>query len=445
MSKSGRGYGKSLKGVVSVGSQGFNSVNANNIVATSVKTENFEVTGFLSNGIFSEIQIQSGVINNTVIGAGGAATAYFRDIYVGKADPATGYPVYFYSNTPDNYFAWDPTLSEVQIEGSQYIRDRLRVANLELTGNVLQSYRNVDNPLQLSDPTGFDVILDPTGSGVIRLQGPLVQTGGGIQMVSNTAGLLQTQFNANLISENGDLVLQTGTNKAAIGIVSIAIGNSSLISCASVHRFNVGDFVEIQNSNTAPHFNGTFRVVDVPSPTQFRVDNPITVLLAGSGGTVRRRCNILLTASDRILVPENIPLQLADAQLVASSDALSLQGHFQARQQSYSVERIQATSLVPASPTLFTNVTFVSMSGSGAATGTMPAADRDGFFKIVTATQITGSYELVFPATTLLDPGTGSNTSSKKAVFTSAGQGIHVIWNHVLQSWFIVNGGAFIV
>lgn len=443
MSKSGRGYGKSLKGVVSVGSQGFNSVNANNIVATSVKTENFEVTGFLSNGIFSEIQIQSGVINNTVIGAGGAATAYFRDVYVGKADPAQGYPVYFYANTPDNYFAWDPELSQLRIEGNQYIRDQLRVANLEITGNVLQSYRNIENPFQTLDPTGFDIILDPTGAGIVQIRGPLVQTGGGLRLVSNTAGLLQTRLNAQLITQNGDIELRTGVAPDILNIVSIATGTNSLISFANVHSLNVGDYIEIQGTNTAPHFNGTFRVTAVPSPTQLRVDNPINVLVAGTVGTIRRQSNILLNASDRIRVPEQIPLQMGDASLVASGDFLSINAEFQARQQSYSVERINASALSPASPSLLTNVTFVSMTGSGVATGTLPAGTRDGFMKIITATQITASYELVLPS--LVDPGTGSNAISKKAVFTHAGQGIHLVWNHIDQSWFIVNGGAFVV
>lgn len=104
-------------------------------------------------------------------------------------------------------------------------------------------------------------------------------------------------------------------------------------------------------------------------------------------------------------------------------------------------------SVTPSGPTVIEpdvnkQVTFVNLTGIGTGVGSLTAS-TDGAFKMIILSSIpTGSsYELTL---TLTDPG-NATTSSRKLVFTCSGQSSHLIYDNVINSWFIVNSGAFVV
>ncbi|HEY9704243.1 MAG TPA: hypothetical protein V6C58_17460 [Allocoleopsis sp.] len=120
---------------------------------------------------------------------------------------------------------------------------------------------------------------------------------------------------------------------------------------------------------------------------------------------------------------------------------LTISGQF-----AYSTEHISTTGGGSVSPTNNKNITFVTVSSSGIATGTLSSHSVDGFSKhIFIESLATGaSYELSCGSGILLDPGSGT-TTAKTLQFSTAGQSIHLVWSSTINAYMIVNGGACII
>jgi hypothetical protein len=98
------------------------------------------------------------------------------------------------------------------------------------------------------------------------------------------------------------------------------------------------------------------------------------------------------------------------------------------------------------SPSINITYTFINVISSGTLTGTMPVGSKDGDERyIFLSSNVTGGiYDLIMPTGRLIDPGSGTS-QSKTARFTSPGQSIHLVWDNLILSWMIVNGGACIL
>jgi hypothetical protein len=167
-------------------------------------------------------------------------------------------------------------------------------------------------------------------------------------------------------------------------ISSIGLGTPSTITTSSNHGLTTSDSVTISGSDSTPSIDGTYSVT-VTGTNTFTIISPL-VTIVGTTGTI---------------TPDNNP-----------------------------------------NPDTGTLVSFINILGDSAiASGTL-AAGNDGDFKqiLLSSSNSSSSYELTL---TLLDPGT-STISSKKLIFTCAGQSSHLIYDATIASWIIVNSGAFV-
>lgn len=92
------------------------------------------------------------------------------------------------------------------------------------------------------------------------------------------------------------------------------------------------------------------------------------------------------------------------------------------------------------------NLTFVSVTSSGIATGTMSSGNFDGFLKQICISSLIngGTYELMFPNGRLLDPGTGG-LAAKKLIFDTPGQSVQLVWDNSLFAYIMTTGGCQVI
>jgi hypothetical protein len=98
------------------------------------------------------------------------------------------------------------------------------------------------------------------------------------------------------------------------------------------------------------------------------------------------------------------------------------------------------------SPNGSSNVTFVSVTSPGIATGAQSAASFDGFLKNVCISSLVSgsSYELTFPTGMLLNPGTGTTVATIMK-FENPGQSVQMVWDNSLSAYIITQGGGELV
>ena len=110
------------------------------------------------------------------------------------------------------------------------------------------------------------------------------------------------------------------------------------------------------------------------------------------------------------------------------------------------VQRFTVAGGLNSDPNSSSNITFVSTSGAGVATGTMTAGSTDGFLKqIIISSLVPGtSYELLFPTGRYVDAISGTGVA-KKMVFDCPGQSAQFIWNNVDGSYFLTQGGGQVI
>jgi len=106
-------------------------------------------------------------------------------------------------------------------------------------------------------------------------------------------------------------------------------------------------------------------------------------------------------------------------------------------------EHLNVTSATSVSPTANTNITFINVTTSGIATGTLLAPNTDGFEKKIMASSILsgGKYRLYCPVGILLDSDTRS-TIAKYIEFNYPGQSIYMIWDSIKSYYIIISASA---
>ena len=92
-----------------------------------------------------------------------------------------------------------------------------------------------------------------------------------------------------------------------------------------------------------------------------------------------------------------------------------------------------------------TNISFINVTTSGVATGTLGEPSTDGFEKYILVTNLSsgGEYRLFCPTGRLVDPGSGTS-ASKTIVFSYSGQSVYLIWDDNQKVYIIVGGNACI-
>lgn len=97
------------------------------------------------------------------------------------------------------------------------------------------------------------------------------------------------------------------------------------------------------------------------------------------------------------------------------------------------------------SPESAIGITFITVTSAGIATGTLGGGLADGFEKKIFLVSAVpgGVYHLSCPVGRLVDPGSGTS-AVKTLKFEYPGQSIHLAWDNVVQSYFIVNAGVCI-
>lgn len=93
-----------------------------------------------------------------------------------------------------------------------------------------------------------------------------------------------------------------------------------------------------------------------------------------------------------------------------------------------------------------TNISFITVTGSGAGLAVMPTGGTDGLIKYVQVVDLDPgtTFEITFLTNRFTDPCAGIS-SSQKAIFNTSGQGIALIWSSIKGKYFIINGGGNIV
>lgn len=143
-------------------------------------------------------------------------------------------------------------------------------------------------------------------------------------------------------------------------------------------------------------------------------------------------------AIDNLPIGSTTPSTGVFTTLTANS-TLTLGGHL-----ILNVENISGAGGGVLSPSSTVDVSFITVTGTGILSGTMPDGTINGqVHHIVMETLAVGSsYELTFAVSRLTDPGSGANTSSKKLVMDCGSQGVMLVWSTTSGSWFILNGGG---
>lgn len=111
-----------------------------------------------------------------------------------------------------------------------------------------------------------------------------------------------------------------------------------------------------------------------------------------------------------------------------------------------STQRISLTGGASSDPNGSSNVTFITVTSPGVATGNMTPGGLDGFVKNICISSLFAgaTYELTFPTGRLMDPGTGT-TVLKKMIFSTPGQAVQMVWDHVGGFYIITQGGTELV
>lgn len=106
-------------------------------------------------------------------------------------------------------------------------------------------------------------------------------------------------------------------------------------------------------------------------------------------------------------------------------------------------EHLNITNLISISPSANTNITFINITTSGIATGTLLAPNTDGFEKKIMASSLVngGIYRLYCPVGILLDSDTGT-TIAKYIDFNYSGQSVYMIWDNIKLHYIIISASA---
>lgn len=253
------------------------------------------------------VEISGGIIDGVVIGGNNPGPGYFTTLQSGTPS-GQGYMVCFYGQNVGDSACWEPVIGRWNIQGDLLVRDISDLGNIRIAVNTISS-TNING----------NIILDPNGTGLISIIGPVSQTTTIGNIVFNTTnGLYSLQTGTTITttsgtdtlvrSSNGDITLQTGLNIPSLSITSITTGSNPIITTSIDHGLVIGDTVDIIGSNSTPTINGSYKVTTVPTTNTFTITPVFTVTSSGNTGTVTQHNDIYLTATNAVNVPLNIPL-----------------------------------------------------------------------------------------------------------------------------------------
>lgn len=301
-------YGKPLKGVGSLSARFTGPIEDAILQALStggIPLENVSITG--------------GTIDGVTIGTNTPGPGIFTTLQTGT--PAgLGYQVCFYGQSVGDSACWEPVLGRWNIQGDLLVRDISDLGNLRIVGNRLSSTN-----------TNGNIIIDPDGTGIISLVGPVTQSTTNGDVTFNTSNGLYTLTTGETITttsgtdtftrtNDGDIVLQTGLSIITSTINDIGSGPTPTVTTELLHGLEVGDTVVINGTNSTPDINGVFEVISVPTSSTFVISPGFVVTGSGDTGSVYKHNDIFLSATNNV----NIPV---DVGLTFGSDTQNIKGN----------------------------------------------------------------------------------------------------------------------
>lgn len=442
---------------------------------------------YLKDVLIENATISGSTINSSIIGSSSPASIYATTLQTGDST-GNGYDVIFYGSTQGEYLRWDSALGILEIEGEIQISQGINFGNLRISGNTL-----------LSTNTNGNIILDPNGTGSIRIpydtklsygiDSNYMMTTGSNNMIIESVNSLTitsptTTIDGSLITtdsiftlgqdsilDNEDRGIEfkyyTGTSKLGFFgydstdgyfmYIPDATNTSEVISGALGNaKFAIGSFTSL-NLN-----NGNISNVDTISSTGDLAIQPGTAsdlilnVDSGSNIIIPPNVDLLFDGESSKIYSDGTSLHIdviggdldINTNTVVDGD-LTVTGNVNFTgtvTSNFTVERLNIPGGNADSPSNGSNITFVTVTGSGIATGSMPAGVTDGFFKTISISQLDSgcSYELTFPIGTLVDPVSGT-TDAKKIIFDSSGQGIQLVWDNIASRYVITQGGGSVV
>ncbi len=457
-----------------------------NIKGYSQQQKSDSIT-YLKDVLIENATITGSTINSSIIGASSPASIYATTLQTGDST-GNGYDVIFYGSTQGEYLRWNSTTGVLEIEGSVSINQGVNLGNLAINGNTLSSTN-----------TNGNIILDPNGTGSIRIpydtklsygtdSNYMMTTSSNNMIIASVNSLAittpTTTVNGSLIttdsiftlgqnsvidSQDRGIEFKYSTGSSKLGFfgydstdgyfmyIPDATNTSEVISGALGNaKFAIGSFTSL-NLN-----NGNISNVDTISSTGDLTIQPGTAsdlifnVDSGSNIIIPPNVDLLFDGESSKIYSDGTSLHVnvtggdldINTNTVVDGD-LTVTGNVNfggTVTSNFTVERLSIPAGNVDSPSNGSNITFVTVTGSGIATGTMPAAVTDGFFKMISISQLDSgcSYELTFPIGTLVDPVSGT-TAAKKIIFDSSGQGIQLVWDNVATRYIITQGGGRVV
>ncbi len=426
-------------------------------------------------------------IDSSIIGNGSPAAIYATTLQTGNSI-GEGYDVVFYGSTPGEYLRWDSALGILEIEGEINITQGINFGNLRISGNTL-----------LSTNTDGNIILDPNGAGIIRIPYDTKLTyGNDLNYMITTSSNVMTISSLNSLSLVSPITTINGTLVSTDPIITLGQNTSDdnkdrgiefkyYSSGSNLGFFGYDDtdgyftyLLNVTNTNEVISGNlgnvrfatGSFTSLDLNNGNISEVNTISSIgdLTVQPGTSSDFIFN--LDSGSNIIIPPNVDLLFDGESSKIYSDGTSLYVDITGGDldintntvvdgdltvtgnvnfggtvtSNFTVERLNIPAGNVDSPSNGSNICFVTVTGSGVATGTMPAAVTDGFFKMISISSLDSgcSYELTFPIGTLVDPVSGT-TAAKKMIFDSPGQGVQLVWDNVASRYIITQGGANIV
>lgn len=444
-------------------------------------------TTVLRDLLIENATIIGSTINSSIIGNGSPVSIFATTLQTGDAT-GIGYDVVFFGSTPGEYIRWDSTLGVLEIEGEINITQGINFGNLRISGNTL-----------LSTNTNGNIIIDPDGTGSIRIpydtklsygtnSNYMITTSSDDMTISSLSSLSiispVTTIDGTLLTT--DPILTLGQNISDDN-KDRGVEFKYYSAGSKLGFFGYDDTDEyftylLDVTNTDEVISGTLGNVKFAtgSFTSLNLNNGVISNL----NTITSTGDVIIqpgTSSDlvlnvdsgsNIIIPPNVDLLFDGESSKIYSDGTSLHvditgGDLDINTNTVvngdltvtgnvnfggmvttnlTVERLNIAAGGSGSPSNGSNICFVTVTGSGVATGTMPVAVTDGFFKMISISSLASgcSYELTFPVGTLVDPVSGT-TAAKKMIFDSSGQGVQIIWDDVASRYIITQGGAQIV
>ena len=297
---------KPLKGILNVNTSNISGVIGNDTVFTKQI-----VPAILSENGVNNVTITDSVLINCIIGLGSATEAFFTLIHANN-------DVEFLGLDPTQYTKWDSATGELSISGSLKVTGCSYLDNIEICKNYIRA-----------DNLNGDISIFSNNLGSIFLQGgiihnatsgnysSIISNGSNIQVSRNTVtitssseSLLLTSAKDTVIKTlNGSIFLNTDTTNTTKLIFLIDNTSGNIRVNTNNHNVRTGDIITL----TSSLFNGNYTVGNVINSSQFLIGTSGSFSNINSASYKKENNNdILLNASRRILIPENIPLTFSN-------------------------------------------------------------------------------------------------------------------------------------